>query len=83
MPCALNDHDRLFGYVERFFARTKHTEWPTVRQVARALGWRQRRVEEACDGDPDGRLFTSSYFAWSEPPLGEHFVESYGEGQHA
>jgi hypothetical protein len=66
---------RLAGYVEKFFSRSGQTQWPTVRQVARALGWRQSRVEETCDGDSDGLLFLSSYFTTPEPTLGEHFVE--------
>ncbi len=73
------DHRRLFRYVEAFFARAERTEWPTVQQAARSLGWTQARVEQAIEGDPDARLFLSSYFTRPEPTLGEHFVESYGE----
>jgi hypothetical protein len=74
-----SDQDRLFRYVERFFERAKKTEWPTVRQIARAFGWTQQRVEDAVEGDPEGRTFMTSYFTRPEPPLGEHFVESYGD----
>jgi hypothetical protein len=74
----MSDHDRVFRYVERFFARTGKTQWPTVRQITRAFGWSQARLQDAIDGDPQERLFTSSYFATPEPPLAEHFVESFG-----
>lgn len=73
------DHVRLFRYVERFFARAQQTEWPTVQHAARSLGWTQARVEQAIEGDPDQRLFLSSYFTRPEPKLGEHFVESSGD----
>lgn len=39
------------------------------------MRWKQQRVEEACDGDPDGLLFLSSYCTSPEPTLGEHYVE--------
>lgn len=74
-----HDHRRLFRYVEAFFARAERTEWPTVKQAARSLGWTQSRVEQAVEGDPDARLFLSSYFTRPEPTLGEHFVESNGD----
>lgn len=72
-----NDHDRLFRYVEGFFARRERTAFPTIRQAAKSLGWTHERLEGAIEGDPEGRLFTSSYFAFSDPPFGEHFIESY------
>ncbi len=56
----MKDSARLLAYVERFFARAKQTAFPTVRRAARSLGWTQRRVEEAIDGDPEGQLFTTS-----------------------
>jgi hypothetical protein len=71
------DSERLSRYVEGVFARSEQTEWPTVRRAARALGWPQKRVEDAVEGDPDGELFLSSYFARDEPPLAEHFIERY------
>ncbi len=73
----MRDHQRLSLYVERFFARSGNTEWPTVRQAARALRWRMERVEATCDGDPESELFLSSYHAYPEPTLAEHFVERY------
>ncbi len=75
MKADMNDHDRLAKYVERVFAASKQTEWPTVRRAAHALGWTQDRVEAACDGDPRGLLYLSSYFTCPEQALGEHFVE--------
>jgi hypothetical protein len=73
-----NDHERLVSYVERFFARHKKETWPTVRQATHALGWTQTRLQDAVDGDPEGRLYTTSYFTVIEDPFGDHFVESYG-----
>ena len=73
-----HDHGRVFRYVERFFAKKLRTEWPTVRQVARAFRWTQQRVSDAVDGDPDQRVFLTSYFT-DDASLGDHFVESYGE----
>lgn len=72
------DHDRLFLYVECFFRRHEKTEWPTVRRAAKSLGWTHVRVQDAVEGDPDARLFTSSYNTAPPQPLGDHFVESYG-----
>jgi hypothetical protein len=74
----MRDHDRIFGYVERAFARSGRTKWPTVRAAARSLGWTQARVEDAVEGDPGGRVFLSSYFVSPAPTLGDHFVESFG-----
>lgn len=73
------DHLRLSQYVEEFFRRSGNTDWPTVRQAARALRWSYRRVEQACDDEPDGQLFTSSYYTTPETPFGEHFIERYDE----
>lgn len=75
----MNDHDRLHLYVERRFARSGRMSWPTVRQAAHALRWTHVRVQDACEGDPGGRLFTTSYHAALDPPIGEHFVESFVE----
>lgn len=68
---------RIEGYVERAFQRSGRTAFPTVRQVARALRLRQGEVEDLVD-DSD-RLFLTSYFVAPPDPLGDHFVESYGE----
>jgi hypothetical protein len=69
------DVERLSMYVAGFFGRHRREKWPTVRQAARALGWRQQRVEEVCEEDSSGRLFLSSYFCTPPDPLGDHFVE--------
>jgi hypothetical protein len=72
----LNDHDRLARYVERFFLAHKKTKWPTVRRIAKSFGWKHDRIRDAVDGDPDSRMFTSSYNMSPEPPFGKHFVET-------
>lgn len=76
----LSDHARLARYVERFFQRSGRMSWPTVGRITRSFGWTQARLQDAIDGDPDGRTFTSSYFARPEAPFRDHFVENYGEG---
>jgi hypothetical protein len=73
----LRDRDRVFQYVENFFARQERPKFPTVRQVARALRWRQLRVEEAAYDDE--RLSLRCYNVSFEVPMGEYFVETYGE----
>jgi len=72
------DHERLHRCVERLFAKSEKTRFPTVREVARVLRWKQARVEATVEGDPDERLFLTSYFTVVPEPLAEHFVESYG-----
>lgn len=79
-----NDHDRLFAYVEAVFKCSKNTEWPTVRQVARAFKWMHTEVENAVEGDPDCRMFLSGYNFISDEALerniiGSLIIESYGE----
>lgn len=70
--------ERLYRYVEGYFQRSGGTEFPTVRQCARALGWRQARVLEAVEEHE--LLFTSDYFteeyAAGTLPDGDLFVES-------
>lgn len=78
---AERDSDRVFRFVESFFARKQ--KWPTMREVARSLRWRQERVDDAIEGDPDGRTYTTSYFTRKDPPRGEHFVQSYGTDGHS
>jgi hypothetical protein len=75
---AERDSERLFRYVERYFAKMEKTAFPTVRRVARSLGWSHERIQNAIDDDWDGRLFTTSFFTTWEQPFGEHFVESFG-----
>lgn len=75
-----SDHDRLHAYAEAFFQRSGRTEWATIRQAARSLGWRQERVYDAIEGDPHDRMFVSSYFSCAEPSLGDYFIETTEEG---
>lgn len=79
LPERFFDQDRVFVYVENFFARHKGEEWPTVRQVARALRWKQQRVLDAVDGDPDGRLYTTYWYVDFKVRDGNRFIESYGD----
>jgi len=69
------DHDRLYRYAEAFFQRSDRTEFPTVRTAARSLRWTHARVIAAVEGDPDSRMFTSSYGLGSTPE-GDLFVET-------
>ena len=72
--------ERVWRYVERRFARSGNTAWPSVREAARALGCRQGEIEEAVYNDE--RLFLSYYFtqeyANGSLPLGDYLIESYG-----
>jgi hypothetical protein len=68
------DHDRLVAYAERFFQRHAKTEFPTVRAAARALRWNQQRIEDAVDGDPDGRLMLTGFNLTNR--RGDLFVET-------
>jgi hypothetical protein len=70
------DPDRLFATVQRYFERMKHTEFPTVRRVSRALRWNYERVLQAVTDDPD-RMFTTSHNTAPEPALGDHYIEVY------
>jgi hypothetical protein len=78
------DFRRLYGYVERFFARSGKTAWPTVRQAARSLGWKQEYVlsliEDGCSSPdlPDDCLFLSSHPGGCDA-MADHFIESTGE----
>lgn len=67
--------DRLWKYAERHFQRSGKTEFPTVARCARALRKRQAEVAQAVDDCED--LMLTSYFTHPEPPLGEHFVETF------
>ena len=68
-------HERIARYVERSFQKSGMTEFPTVRQVARALGLRQGLVEAAIDDDPTGRLMLTFWYA-EDQRLGDHFMET-------
>lgn len=66
----MNTHDRVQGYVRRYFKR--HAQWPTVRHISKALCMRQGEVEQEAQ---EGPLMLTSYFVRPPDPLGEHFVE--------
>ena len=68
--------ERVFNYVERFFARQKNTTFPTVRQVARAMGVRQSQVIEIVEDD--NRLMLTYYNVDHHIADGDRFVESLG-----
>jgi hypothetical protein len=63
----------LARYAERYFHRSGHTEFPTVRQCARALRMRQAEIEELANGDD--RLMLTGYLSLPLDPLGDLFVE--------
>ena len=69
------DHERLSAYIERYFTQHDRTQWPTVREAAKALRWTQERVESAIDGDPDGLLALTYYNVAWDVPIGDKFVE--------
>ena len=71
------DPQRVERYAERYFQRSGRTEFPTVRQVARALRLRQREVEMAVEDHPTSNLFLTMYNVEGGTPLGEQFVETY------
>ena len=66
---------RVWRYSERYFQRSGRTEFPTVRQVARALKVKQTDVEQAIEDDR--LLMLTSYNVIPRPTLGEHFVETF------
>lgn len=70
------DSQRLRRYVEGFFARALRTEFPTVARCAQSLRWTQHRVEQAVEGDPDGRLMMTSHSTIPPREPGARFVES-------
>jgi len=67
------DHEVLGRYAERYFRRK--AGWPTVRVAARSLAWKQERVIDAVEGDPDSALMLTSHN--SSPPVQarDHYVE--------
>lgn len=71
------DPQRVERYVEGYFQRSGRTDWPTVRQVARAVKLRQREVEMAVEDHPAGNLMLTMYNVEGGTPLGEQFVETY------
>jgi hypothetical protein len=75
----MNNGDRIIRYVERMFQRSGCTEFPTVRQIARALRLRQSEVWEWADGsygNDNQHLMVSYYNVEWEAPIGDWFVET-------
>lgn len=52
----MNAYDRIFDYAERSFQRSGQTQFPTVRQVARACRCTQSTVQDAVDSTGRGCL---------------------------
>lgn len=71
----MNDHARLLAYVDRFVA--KHGFWPRAGRAARALGWSVARVEDAVEGDPSCRLYSTSFHTFHGYPFADHFIEAF------
>jgi hypothetical protein len=68
--------ERVRSYAERYFKRSGQTRFPTVRQVAHALGMRQVDVEQAVE-DSDATMGLTYWLVEWKEPLGGHFVEVY------
>lgn len=70
-----DDYGRLHAYVERFFARSGNTTFPTVKQAAKAMGLKQAEVFEVVE-EHSGVMFLTSYF--TDPPqrIGEYYINS-------
>lgn len=71
----MTNRDRIIDYVERRFQESGKAEWPTVREVSKALKIRQSVVEEEAN---DG-ICISYYLVSFKVPLGDHFVELIDE----
>ena len=63
-------------YAERSFLRSGRTQFPTVRQVARACRMRQRDVEQACEDTGEACLQGLNIEDWK---LGDLEVYVYGD----
>jgi hypothetical protein len=66
----MTDRERVERYVRRYFELTM--DWPTVRQVARALGLRQQVV---VDEAVDVPLMVTAYYTDPPEKFGDHYVE--------
>lgn len=65
----MSKNTRTADYAYRYWKRSGLTEWPTVRQAARATGISQREIEERSGVDYDLTGF-------EEDPLGDQHVEA-------
>jgi hypothetical protein len=72
------DYARLHRYVERRFAKSGRTEWPTVRQAARALRLTIEGVTALVE-EWDGPLMLTYYHVGFKVPAGDYFIESTSE----
>ena len=71
-----NPSERIARYAYRFWKRAGMTEWPTVRQVARSLGVRQRTISDY--GGVDYEVTSYEYADDDDGgyAIGDQFVES-------
>ena len=66
--------DRVFRYAERFALRHGLMEYPSLRAIARGLRTGARKVEEAVEGDGNGRMWTESFLTNYTPRSDEVYV---------
>lgn len=74
---SLMPHERIERYAERYFQHSNCERFPTVREVARALGMRQAKVVEEIEASDS--VFLTSWYVSPADPIGSHFVETWGE----
>lgn len=67
--------DRVERYVERWFQRSGKTEFPTARQVAKAMRCRIADILELADGDHENLQRTHFSVNYRVPP-GDWFIET-------
>jgi hypothetical protein len=60
----MDAYDRIFAYAERSFQRSGQTQFPTVRQVARACNCPQSLIEEAIESTGRGCLDGVNVEGW-------------------
>lgn len=65
--------EKIAGYAFRFWKRSGMTDWPTVRQTARALRLRQEDIDEHSG---DGAFYLTSYYTAPPEPLANHYVNA-------
>lgn len=72
----IDDCERIERYVERRFQKSGRTEFPTVRQVARALNLRVSEISEIADAGDNLMLTYYNIKGWSSVPKGDWFIET-------
>lgn len=65
--------EKIAQYAYRHWMKKGMTEWPSVRQTARALGIRQSEIEEESGM---GDFQTTQYYCHPPEPFGDHSVEA-------